>query len=393
MNINENAYIKLISNCINDKCTPIDLSDVNTESLIELCKLHRNVSIIYSALQKQNSASKELIDMFKKGFYMEMLMRSKKIAVYNLVTGELNKNKIKHIVVKGISFAKCYPSEEYRTMGDIDLIIDEKYDSDIKKIMKGLGAEFLYERSSEKVDNYKINGIDIEIHKSIGYAGNFNRKYGLEEYYKSAIKESIPINDFTYEFSPFYKLIYAVFHIAKHFFDSGCGVRMVTDLAVISNKYRDQIDWDRVWNDLEKIGLKSFAVNLFCICNSWFDLKIDLGEYQLKNIEKVEDYILTAGVFGYNNVGRDITQIRKQKKGSYIVSVINWAFPPYRTMREHSNWFKNKPSIFLPAAYIERIIRNAKERGSLVSWIRDIASGKKENDYHNNILEIMGLRD
>lgn len=391
MNRNEAAYIQLISNCINDECRPIDLKHVETDSLVELCKLHRNVSIIYSALQKQKTAPKEMIEIFKKGFYTEMLMQSKKMTVYNTVTEALNNNRIKHIVVKGVSFAKCYPFEEYRTMGDIDFVVEEKSEQ-VKIIMEGLGAEFLYERSSDKVDNYRLKGIDIEIHKSIGYAGNFNRKYGLEQYYKSAIKDSILLDKYTYEFAPYYKLTYAIFHIAKHFYDSGCGVRMITDLTVIAKRYRNQIDWNRLWKDLESIGLKLFAKNLFCICNDWFDLGIDLGDYHLDNIEKVEDYILTAGVFGYNNVSKDVTQIRKQKKGSYIASIITWAFPSYKTMREHSDWFKDKPAVLLPVAYIERIIRNAKERGGLICWLKNIASGKRENDYHNNILEIMELK-
>lgn len=60
-------------------------------------------------------------------------------------------------------------------------------------------------------------------------------------------------------------------------------------------------------------------------------------------------------------------------------------------MREHSDWFKDKPAILLPVAYVERFIRNARERGGVMKWLKAIKKGKKKRDSHNNILEIMGL--
>ena len=60
-------------------------------------------------------------------------------------------------------------------------------------------------------------------------------------------------------------------------------------------------------------------------------------------------------------------------------------------MKEHSNWFKDKPAILLPAAYAERFLRNAKERGGMVHWRKNLKQGRQEKEVQNIIISIMGL--
>lgn len=60
-------------------------------------------------------------------------------------------------------------------------------------------------------------------------------------------------------------------------------------------------------------------------------------------------------------------------------------------MKAHSNWFKDKPPILLPIAYGERFMRNAKERGGVIPWIKSLKQGNKEKEIQKNIINIMGL--
>lgn len=392
MNQTEQIYIQLISNGIKDIHKKIDMSCIETDVLVELCKLHKNTGLIYGALMNQENVPQNIMDIFEKGFYAEMMVYSKRTTVFEMVLKELNCHSIKHIIVKGISYAKCYKQSEFRTMGDMDLIISP---DDIEKadwVMEELGGILEYERSNDKVHYYKIKNVIIELHTSIGYAGSFHRNYDYERYFKKAVDESVCLKNYTYEFSPFYKIIYAIYHIAKHFYDSGCGVRMITDLAVLMEYYSLQLNMERLWDDLEQMNLKKFAENLFAICYKWFEIEpAGLGHY-LQNMEIVESYIISGGVFGHNAVLGDSVQILKQQ-GTGIKKILKWAFPSYAHMREYSIWFKEKPTVLLPVAYIERFFRNAKERGGILKWMGRLIRANKTKAIQKNIVEIMGLEN
>ena len=97
---------------------------------------------------------------------------SKRTTVFEMVLKELNQQNIKHIIIKGMSYAKCYKNSEFRTMSDMDLVISPNDIDKADRILSELGGRLIYERSNDKVHYYKIKNTIIEIHTSIGYAGS-----------------------------------------------------------------------------------------------------------------------------------------------------------------------------------------------------------------------------
>lgn len=391
MNQTEQVYIQLIANSLRDDHKQIDFSEVNENHFVNLCKYHKNAGLVYVALKHQKNAPQKFKNILEQGFYVELMEYSKKTTTFQMVIDELNKNDIKHIVIKGMSHAKCYKQSELRTMGDLDLIISPQYMEQVDRIMVKLGGELKYDRSNEKVHFYKVKKFVIEIHTGAGYSNYFNKDYDYENYFRKAIESSICVKENTYEFLPYYKIIYAIFHTAKHFYDSGCGVRMLTDLTVLIDFYRKELDTRKMWEELEKMGLKKFACCLFRICEKWFGLEVDDSNYDMKHLELAEEYILSGGVYGHNKALADMGQINHQAGNNNFTKIFNWAFPSYRHMREYSNWFKDKPAVLLPIAYLERILRNAKERGGVVLWLKSLKKENEEKKIHSNIVNIMGL--
>lgn len=391
MNPTERIYLQLISNSIYDEHQPIDWTGFSERQLVLLSNLHKNAGMVYGAMVKQKNAPQNTLELFKKGFYMEMMVYFKKMTTFQMILNALNEQHIKHIIVKGMSYAKCYRQKEFRTMSDMDLIITSDKIEEADKILKKLGGKLDYEASNEKVYCYRINKTAIEIHTSIGYAHYFNRSYDYEEYFQKAIDGSVCMKGETYEFSPYYKIVYAIFHMAKHLYESGCGVRMLTDLAVLVEYYREELDMKKLWAELKDMGLYKFASGLSAICGKWFHLVMDGWDEVFEQIEIAEAFILSGGVFGYQDTLADMRQIMKQESRSSLLKAWKWAFPSYRHMREHSNWFKDKPAILLPVAYVERFLRNAKERGGVCHWMKRLKQGKKEKEIQNKIISIMGL--
>ena len=284
-----------------------------------------------------------------------------------------------------------YPREELRTMGDIDFFIHPEDMAKVHLIMEQEGAEFLYEESDEHNEAFRIKKANVEIHSKISYKESILNRFNFEQYFSDAFAHTSIIEGDIRVFTPEYNMIYTLFHAAKHFYKVGCGVRMITDIALMIKNGMDIIDWKYVDRELKHTKLKEFSGKIFWLCDRWFKVKAPLEMIPIADAKIVEQYILDGGTFGHSVMDGDSASLEK-RKGNFFVSLIRWAFPSYREMKNHSSWFKDKPAILLPAAYIERFFRNAKERGGVINWLKNLSNSKDRISKHDSILNIMGLK-
>ncbi len=392
MNYTERAYIKLISGGINNEKADVEFAKVDTAELINLCKIHNNAGLVFLGLKNTEDVPEKELEVFEKGFGRDILLHAKRSTVMKMITDKLNEENIKHIIMKGLSIARLYPREELRTMGDIDFLVTEENMERVHKIMNRMNAKFYYEGSDTHVMVFDLNKINIEIHSRIAFGENLSGRYDIENYFCNAFDNAEQIENCTYILTPEYNMIYVLYHTAKHFYNGGCGVRMITDLAVMVRAYGKMIHWEWIWSQLESIGLKQFAQKIFAVCNAWFDISVPGEKGKFKEIETIEEYIISGGTFGHKNVDGDTSRIRKIKSKNYVISMLKWAFPSCKKMKEHSEWFKDKPAVLLPAAYVERFVRNARERGGIVNWLKLLYAGKNKSNMHDAILKIMELK-
>ena len=61
-------------------------------------------------------------------------------------------------------------------MGDMDLIIEVKYQNCVKKIFESLDGEYQFDQSSKKVLNYKLNNTVFKIINAYYGSSSFNTK-------------------------------------------------------------------------------------------------------------------------------------------------------------------------------------------------------------------------
>lgn len=394
MNYTELTYINLISDCLNGRSArDIDFENLDEALFVALCKAHSNVTVIYSAMKDANGIPDSFMDVMKQGFMTFVMRYSKKNNFASLVSQKMDDNSIKHLIFKGPSIAQDYPAAELRTMGDIDFLINQEDYSKAKQLMEEMGAELDESQTDSKVLFYKLNDNSIEIHTSLAHDQNMSGKVDYDEYFNDAFEHMIDVDDRHY-LEAQYQFIYVLYHMAQHFYYAGCGVRMVTDVAVIIDKHSDEFDWEYIAGELEKLGLSDFSKAVFTLCDKWFGIKANT-DYSIDDelAEEFGKYVLYSGLFGRENFDKDVSQMKKNdqytksKKGS----TIRWAFPPYKYMRESSPWFKNKPAILLPVAYVERFMRNARKRGGAVEWGQKMARNQTKLKNHEEMIEKLGL--
>lgn len=199
------------------------------------------------------------------------------------IVTEFEKLGIRWLEVQGTRIKTLYPQPEYRTMSDIDFIIDVDNLTKARDVLLSLGYQ------CKEIDGVEVNGfrppnIHIELHTE--YFSN-------EPEYRSAMRPPFASVDAQGEYDINEFFIYNMLHIAKHYFIGGCGIRRVLDAYYLNQNYGEIIDKEYVRSVLEQAKAAAFVQELEVLANQWF------GEEE-KPSERSEmaSYIFQSGVHG-----------------------------------------------------------------------------------------------
>lgn len=268
-------FIALISAFLKENVPPKPI-DINWKKVYKLSSIHCVSGAVYLAIQrleKEDKPQLEILNKFKSDFFNTNLRYEEQEKVYKEIKGKLNEEHIEHIFFKGTEIREYYPAKEMRTLGDIDFLLHEKDEKLVNKILTEIGYENI-----TTVDafhwQYKKGNLIIEAHNKLMY-NDINFKVDYVYYFQNAWENAVPKEKgYTYKLKLEYNLIFLITHIAKHFYDSGAGVRMILDIAVIINKFGDSLNFLYIWQELKKIKLDVFAENIFGLCYKWFQITV-----------------------------------------------------------------------------------------------------------------------
>lgn len=403
MNYSEKIFINLLSEYINKDNKKIDINDsIDWDQILNLAVIHNVSGIIYAALKNNDyKLPKGINDKLYKSFLTTAVVSAKRDAETDKIIKLLTDNGISHLMSKGYLIKNYYPNPELRTMGDIDILVKEEDLKKVTDIIKGNGYSISNVYYNEV--GFDKNNLHFELHDQL------NEKIGngvdFGEYYKSKYKKAVLISGLTYRLTHEDHFIYTVVHAAKHFSKSGCGIRMIMDVAVFVNYFGTSLDWSYIWDEFDKICLKSFAVNIVNLCKIWFNTNtegiIDDSEFRLKINSEFYDqlceYILSAGLFGTYNRNSDFKILRNQhitdnKLSSRGKNILYWFFPNDEFMRIKFEWYREKPKYCLPAAWVYRWIDSLRtKKFNVFGKIFRVLSGGKKLDRHQNFMKKAGI--
>lgn len=389
MNNNQQYFISILSNYINDN--PVNVQyDINYTELFYLAQIH-SVTGILSAMNRKYDLGfpDEYVKRMNTCMYSSVSMSVMWDKIYSEISATLSNNKIKNIVVKGPVVKRYYPDPDLRTMGDIDLIVHRNDMPRAIKIMKSLG----FECEEGCVDEYKFmrKGICVELHEDLT-----SKDFGTGIDYKAAmqglfdnVKNS---GEYIQELKDEYHLIYLLLHIAQHLISEGCGVRQIMDIALILKN--NCIDFNELWEELDRLKLTDFAHCIFYLCSKWFDVKIDDFVMDEEVYAVLSNHIITGGVFGHA-IDRQNNLIMRENlyNGNKIHSLLKRIFPNVSEARSKVIWFRNKPTILLPAAWVYRWYDMCKKNPQRVKNYFMLVSNKTDNKISEEykMLQAMGF--
>lgn len=190
---------------------------------------------------------------------------------------------IRWLEVQGTKVKPLYPQPDFRTMSDLDFIIDPENVPKIKVILEALGYEYEDVYGAE-VDAHRQPNINVEMHT----------EFFLEDcQYRPVLHSPFEAVDADgqCEINAFY--LYNILHTAKHYFSSGCGIRRVLDAYYLNEKYGPLIDSAHVQSVLERAEAAEFADEFMSLARAWFG-----KEEQDLPRSKMGVYVLNSGLHG-----------------------------------------------------------------------------------------------
>ncbi len=365
----------IISNFGIDITLPSSIDESELKQLYALSTKHDLAHIVASALEKHDLLN---VEGAKKAF-----SKQKMIAVYRRAQLDFEEQRLYAVLenagidflpLKGAVVKSLYPENWMRTSCDIDILVrEDNLDSAVSAIKNELGytdkGRHFHEHSLLSKSN-----VHLELHFNI--TENIET---LDKLLERVWEYARPISDGSrrHLLTNEYFIFHNVAHMQYHFVAGGCGIRPFIDLWLMLN----QLDYDK--NALQMLLNESkseeFYANLLKLINVWFE-----NGSHTELTEKMEEYILTGGVFGSRVNRAAVDREHKGSKSTYIISRI---FMPKKELESIYPNLKKRPYL-LPFYEIKRWFRLLGKKGRS-NMKAEIIANKQLGEAQNGVPEML----
>ncbi len=384
MNELYSIYLSVLRSFV-DGSTPLAATEENWSALAELSYINNTrgiLSYVYKAHPDQAPA--EVRPQLRRHCLQEISLYARRAEQTKLLSGELSRNGIRHILFKGFVLRQYYPVPELRTYGDVDIIIGREDRQKSDQLMLELGftrkddwePSFSYLRDTEYYEFHsRIIGLDV------------TDKADFVTYFADILPHTRPATvveqPLALEFTPEFHFIYLLTHIAKHINGSGAGVRMYLDIAFFLRHFENTLNWSWILQELEKLQLRDFANVVLTAVERWFGVAapVELRPVPEAVMADFLDFTLSGGVYGY--AGRDKGTVflkqhnRNEAEVSRTKTLLYHAFPPAKALEGRFAYLQKHPWL-LPAAWIHRLAVQRKHWGRFADQTKQILGADEE---------------
>ncbi len=244
------------------------------------------------------------------------------------------------VLLKGDGLAALYPNRCVRACGDIDVYLPQnEFDRGVELIVRlnKEAGDMEAVKQAHQVGDYEYNidwnGLDVELHKRAGWAGNRFRKRAYRRLAERQLRTEncvplyisatdgtaslVPKQGFVevLQPNPQFNVLYVFNHICQHLSNSGIGLRQFCDWALILHHHYGAIDYRQLHDDLRRTGLlKAWQVLGGIVVNQIGLPKDEFPLYNARRAARSQGFVLRSIVEGSNFL-TGTRQHRKLKRG------------------------------------------------------------------------------
>ena len=230
---------------------------------------------------------------------------------HGIVHELLQTEKIPYVILKGAASAAYYPDPLLRSMGDVDLLVDEARMEQVGRLLEANGFYPVNEDCEENTHRiYKREPFSKwEVHRTLnglpgGKAGDCCRDYLADMVETAAFRQTA---DGCYMVpDTFHHGLVLLLHTAAHLTSEGIGLRHLCDWVVFAASLTDEAFSDVFYRPLTHLGLWHFA-RILTLCGMRYlgcPKKAWAGKADDDLLEGILEDIFLGGNFGYKNKDR-----------------------------------------------------------------------------------------
>lgn len=337
-NSTEKYLITLLRCAIESRPAP-EADSAEPSEVLKLAQYHSVANLAYyaaEALDLPVALRKEWSELRDR----EIMHDIRQMTEFSLLCDALDKGGIRFLPLKGAILKELYPQSDYRSMSDIDILIDPENAKKVRELMLSLG----YETESLEYgihDVYtKKPSVSIEIHRAL---------------FADDGREFVPIfkdiwshcdaDGCFYRLQPDYFLAFLLAHGMKHYQLGGTGVRTFLDLHIYRQRHPG-LDTDAVCALFKESGSEKLCGDFLALAEMWFGN----GE-ETPELRKMAEYVLRGGTYGTleNQVEYEL---QSKSKAKYILSKL---FPTMSHLKQQYPVLRKAPYL-VPFVWIYRLV-------------------------------------
>ncbi len=344
-------FLELVDAAIHGTLVPSKPDDVSFTDVYNLAVRHSLEALTYLAVERLEGASTgKIFTMWSERFYKSVITDTEQREAFIQVSKSLTGCGAQIIPIKGIVMKDYYPEGVMRSMADIDILYRHGKRSAIHKTMLADNYEVKSHNSVNYQDTYEKDGhISVELHRSL-----LSKNDKLYFYFEQVWKRAKHTDDGIYKMTPEDEYLYLIAHQAKHFFESGLGVRPIVDIYLYKRAYADTLDMKYVRKILRRAKLVNFENRLSALADKWFS-----GINSEFINDDIEEFFLACEPHGSSsNLRINLTQKMLEEgvtlPGAKRKYVLSQFFPSYKTMCSEYKTLSKAP-VLLPAFWAHRL--------------------------------------
>lgn len=396
MNDNERIYLQLMRLALNsaEGVDAIDdkqgyAKDVQWEKTKFFFSKHAIVPIMYNVLKSIPWENPDQILELKDSFYSNVYCYSRLIQQQKQILESLHLMQIPVVVVKGTSASKYYPKPQFRTMGDIDLLVKPQDYERAVECLLSIGCTettSLNEKKMERHRSFRFKSSMIELHHHFSLFVDKDKAEALDDLLYKAI------HDGSYELPDTENGLVLLSHIRQHL-EGGIGLRQIIDWFMYVKACLDDGMWYSSFQDkAQMVGLETLAIVVTRMCQLYLGLTtenitwcINVDESLCENLMK---YVLDSGNFGRS---RELLQSGGASRIPEIKHPIKLL--KYMQMRGEKNWVVLEKHAYLRHfAWIYQLCRYFKLALQKRVGVTGVKNIYDEGRNRNEMFAALGLK-
>lgn len=376
----ESILLALLSHELFNQAIDIDVSVVNWKAVLAESKRHKVTALLYPAIRAIEGMPDEIFDNVCGTAIAVSTASKAMLREQRKILDLLEQCQIPCTVLKGTSVAYCYQNPELRTIGDIDILVDEEKLDEACEALQADG--FVPSYTAEKHLCLRKGAAWVEMHRMVcvfpeSEKGRFARRYMTEAL--SHVQEA-EISGVRFPvLSGIYQIIALLAHMEQHLATSGIGLRQVCDWAVTAHALRDCFDGETLAL-LERCGLLRFAKIMTRLCEKYLGLPHCQWTAGTSDalVDAMLSDVLEGGNFQSQHVNRpfadvmtDAYDVAGKGKNSLLRNYIRYL---KKYLRQSYPWAKSRLwimvfGIFLPARWCFRALLGKRKRINLMQVV------------------------